>query len=259
MRTSDYKAYHESITVELLAGRNRVRHFIGGRHWGEDGRYKEVLLMNYLRKLLPSNVSVGTGFVKSRSEVTKQIDLIIYDSSIPTLFAEGDFVIVLPESVYGIVEVKTNLSVSRCRIAVKTTHHNGEIIGNSIFNGIFIYENIVNFSRINSQQSTILETLYNYHGRVNHISFGPNMLMKFWEHENPDDRDNLPCYSFYELEKLSFGFFISNLMEYIHVRSRGESISETLSDFLYPTRKESMRNRNLEVKLNVPFPIEFSR
>ena len=106
MVDSDYKAYHESISTELLASRNRVRYFIGSSNWPEDGRFKEMLLMNYLKKNLPSNVSVGTGFVKNGEETTKQIDLIVYDNSIPTLFSEGDFVIVLPESVYGIIEVK---------------------------------------------------------------------------------------------------------------------------------------------------------
>lgn len=65
--------------------------------------------MNYLKKILPSNVTVGTGFVKNGEETTNQIDLIIYDNSVPTLFSEGDFVVVLPESVYGIIEVKSKL------------------------------------------------------------------------------------------------------------------------------------------------------
>ena len=109
MVDSDYKAYHESITAELMASRDRVRNFIGDHHWGEDGRFKEVLLMNHLKKILPSNVSIGTGFVKNGEQITSQIDLIIYDNSVPNLFSQGDFVIVLPESVYGIIEVKSKL------------------------------------------------------------------------------------------------------------------------------------------------------
>ena len=50
MRNSDYKAYHESVAIELLASRNRVRYFIGSSNWPEDGRFKEMLLMNYLKK-----------------------------------------------------------------------------------------------------------------------------------------------------------------------------------------------------------------
>lgn len=94
MRNNDYKAYHESITTELMASRDRVRHFIGGHHWGEDGRFKEVLLMNHLKKILPANVTVGTGFVKNGEQITSQIDLIIYDNTRPIPFSEEDFVIV---------------------------------------------------------------------------------------------------------------------------------------------------------------------
>lgn len=80
MVDSDYKAYHESINTELMASRDRVRNFIGTHYWGEDGRFKEVLLMNHLKKILPSNVSIGTGFVKNGEQITSQIDLIIYDN-----------------------------------------------------------------------------------------------------------------------------------------------------------------------------------
>lgn len=259
MRERNYKAYHESITMELLAARNRVRYFIGNRHWGEDGRYKEVLLINYLKKILPANVSVGTGFVRNGNEVTKQIDIIVFDNSIPTLFSAGDFVIVLPESVYGIIEVKSNLRESDSIKAIVNAHLNGEVIDKPIFNGIFSYESNVNFNnepyRTNSRKwnsegkKSIRNTLYNYHGRLNHISFGENIFVKYWCDHNPFDQDGLPCYSFYDLKNLAFGFFISNLIEYIHIKSRSESLSDTLVDFLYPTQKEDRRLEEFEIKI----------
>src|SRR5699024_12211185 len=76
-----YSKYHESIAKEFEAKINRVRYFIDNNHWGEDGRYKEILSANYLKSVLPSNVSVGTGFVKSTENLSKQIDIIIYRRS----------------------------------------------------------------------------------------------------------------------------------------------------------------------------------
>ena len=61
---NDYLEYQRSVALEFQAYKNRVRNMIGNHHWGEDGRYKEVLLMNYLRRILPNTVSVGTGFVR---------------------------------------------------------------------------------------------------------------------------------------------------------------------------------------------------
>ena len=71
--------YQQSIAAEFAAQKDRVRYFIGDKHWGEDGRYKEVLLADYLKSVLPPNVSVGTGFVKNEYDnLTYQIDIIIY-------------------------------------------------------------------------------------------------------------------------------------------------------------------------------------
>lgn len=101
--------------------------------------------MNYLRKVLPSNVSIGTGFVinkqNEKEQVTSQIDIIIYDNSIPILFSEGDFVIALPESVFGIIEIRSNPRSSEISKAIKKAHNNGEIIGGKeFFNGIFGFD-----------------------------------------------------------------------------------------------------------------------
>ena len=44
----DTKKFQESITQELNTIKDRVRNLIGNKHWGEEGRYKEVILRNVL-------------------------------------------------------------------------------------------------------------------------------------------------------------------------------------------------------------------
>lgn len=255
MNESNFTAYHESITAELLAGRNRVRYFIGGIHWGEDGRFKEVLLMNYLRKVLPANVSVGTGFVKNGNITTSQIDLIVYDNSIPTLFSEGDFVIALPESVLGIIEVKSKLKANiNCQIAIKKANDNGFIIGKEIFNGIFSYESEINFISNVAFVNNIKDALVNNNGFLNHISFGPEFFVKYWKDGNPEESGDKKCFSFYKLKNLAFGYFISNLLEHIHVTTGKQKLSQEFQDFLYPIDggKESRRLSELEIIIDMP-------
>ena len=46
----NYIEYQKSISNELISVKNRVRNFIDGRHWGEDGRYKEIILSEILKK-----------------------------------------------------------------------------------------------------------------------------------------------------------------------------------------------------------------
>ena len=46
-------AFQKSITKELKALQNRVRYLIGDSHWGEEGRYKEAILRNVIKRFLP--------------------------------------------------------------------------------------------------------------------------------------------------------------------------------------------------------------
>lgn len=91
-------------------------------HKGEDGRYIESLIKEYLKKFLPKGLEVVTGFILRpavktginnrlrKSDVDKhstQLDIIIYDSAhFPVFQRFGDNVIVPPEGVVGIVSVK---------------------------------------------------------------------------------------------------------------------------------------------------------
>ena len=155
---SDYKEVQKSIAAEFNAYKDRVRNIIDDAHWGEDGRHKEVVLMNYLKRILPKHLSVGTGFVKNKNAITKQIDIIIYENNYPTLFSEGDFVIAVPENVVGIIEVKSNISAKNLSDIVKTSNDNAYIIcentNKKLFNGIFSYAS-------KNKNETIIKSLKN--------------------------------------------------------------------------------------------------
>ena len=119
----DLKEFYKSIGSELSVIKYRVRNLIGAANWGDEGRYKEAILRNCISRFLPNQYSLGTGFVlvkdTEKEQVTSQIDIIVYDNSYPVLFKEGDFVIVLPHSVRGIIEVKTNGDSSKFAKSIK--------------------------------------------------------------------------------------------------------------------------------------------
>jgi hypothetical protein len=103
--------YFESISLELKALKDRVRNLIGTNHHNlTDGEWKETILRAILKRHLPSNVEVGSGFVVKPNSSSKQIDILIYDTSKPVLYRDGDLVIITPDSVKGIIEVKTKIS-----------------------------------------------------------------------------------------------------------------------------------------------------
>ncbi|OQX51685.1 MAG: hypothetical protein B5M53_10660, partial [Candidatus Cloacimonas sp. 4484_209] len=82
----DPEEFQKSITKELDIIKNRVRNLIGNTHWEEEGRYKEAILRNVIKRLLPSNLSIGTGFVikknNGNTQISNQIDIIIYDNTV---------------------------------------------------------------------------------------------------------------------------------------------------------------------------------
>jgi hypothetical protein len=124
--------FYKSIADELNTVKNRVRNLIGNRHWGKEGEYKEAILRNVIRRFLPKNYSIGTGFVLAHygevSYVTSQIDIIIYDNTHPILFQEGDFVILTPQCVHAIIEVKTSLRSSSFKVTAQKIIDNARLI-----------------------------------------------------------------------------------------------------------------------------------
>ncbi|HIT92431.1 MAG TPA: hypothetical protein IAD11_05850 [Candidatus Stercorousia faecigallinarum] len=213
----NYKHYRESISNELISIKDRVRDFV--QHFPEDGRYKEIILKNILSRHLPKTVSIGTGFVMcDNHESTSQIDIIIYDNKIPPLFQIDDFVIVVKESVVGIIEVKSTIRKNEFREINQKAHKNGEMIvhGSSrfIFNGIFGYESDLKIEDSNLSVS-IKDSLKDNHGRVGHICFGKDIFMQHWYRDSQRNFTNNEHCGFYKIKDLAFGYFISNLLESI--------------------------------------------
>lgn len=272
----DVVRYQQSIAAEFDAQKDRVRFFIGDKHWGEDGRYKEILLGDFLKSILPANVTVGTGFVRNaRNELTNQIDLIVYKKDYPCLFQKGDFVVLMPESVLGIIEVKSVASANILTRKEKATdksvieicEHNGQIINNPfIFNGIWGYDStIMIHDRLH--RSKIGLQLSSSRGYLNHICFDSNVFCRYWNNGNPQDRltDARPCFSFYDLSwnrvfnqrdagrpGLAFGYFISNLLEYVYNQVAPQVLSDQYFEFLYPLEqtKEAYRYNNCDIKIS---------
>lgn len=242
----DYTAYQKSISDELISMKDRVRNFIDGHHWGEDGRYKEIILSHTLRQHLPESVSVGTGFVVNNNSLTKQIDIIVYRNDFPLMFKQDDFIIAPSESVLGIIEVKSKITAQVGEKAIRNATENGRIIGRNIFNGIFAFES----QNECFNNPCLRNELANSAGIVNHLCFGADIFLKYWETSYP--RIN-PCtqdsYAVYQIEKLAFGYFISNLIEDIHIALHGQQLPNALNRMFYPIEgtKEAHKKADIAV------------
>lgn len=239
----DYLSYQKSIASELLSEKNRVRNIIGTAHFGEDGRYKEIILREIIAKKLPSYASVGTGFVAGEG-LSSQIDIIIFNNEIPLIFKEADFIIAPKEAVLGIIEVKTKWNDGDFEEVFEKAHNNGIVIGSHIFNGLFFYDIDRQFRNI---PAPIIRACNRWHGYVNNVSFGQNYFMKYWDEGFPNG-DEGQKYRFYEIEELSFGYFISNLIEDVHILYNNTSMPSSLHDCMYPLEE----TKEAHVKDTIP-------
>lgn len=109
-RTGDLVTHSSLIAEEFRYRVNRLSQLIGDVHELSLGEYKESLLREYLSKFLPRRYAVGTGFVmfgSNSGELSRQLDIIVYDeTNYPVIFKDNAFVILRPESVRAVVEVK---------------------------------------------------------------------------------------------------------------------------------------------------------
>jgi hypothetical protein len=155
-----YSAEADALRIKY----KQIEHLIGlSHHSASEGTYCEALLKEFLRRTLPRHVSVDSGFVRRVTDsdmspgaktilptaadfVTPQLDIIIHDTNhYAPLFRSEDFVVVLPESVRAVIEVKKCLDRSKLKDAVGTLAKTSHLLRkwryerNRLFIGIFAF------------------------------------------------------------------------------------------------------------------------
>ena len=218
MNSPDYTKYHLSVTEELYSIKDRIRSLVP--HWATDGEYKEVALRSVLRRHLPESVIVGRGFVVGPHSSSTQIDVLVVNANKPTLFKDGDLLIVTPDSVVGAIEVKTKL---RSGIEFKDTITKltkieemcRDITGrDSVWTGLFVFEGE------KRQQEKILRAAgasYKDIKRViNCISSGRKVFVRHWARgADVNSVERGPVWHSYELPDVAPSYFLGNLVDWI--------------------------------------------
>lgn len=242
---TDLLSFHRSLADEFTAVKDRVRNLIN--HHPTDGVFKESILRSALRSRLPDSLMVATGFIVTPVDVSSQIDILVVDRAKPTLFRDGDTVIVTPDAVRAMIEVKTALgSVRECSEALAKMRKNIELFGTlqhglrqkSVWSGLFAYE-------CSLQHEVVLKAVAKAHGagtpcRTNAICAGSNMFIRYWEDARVTGRlgeEARDCWHSYEMTSLAPAYFISNLIAH---SSALDASTEPLW-YPIPTGKEVVR------------------
>ena len=106
----------------------------GSGHPGEEGRFSENLLAQFLRRSLPSRLAVGTGFVldPNRDRRSYQVDILVYDHmTYPHYLQYGEAVVVPWQAVVAAISVKKNLRKADIKNEVRSLSAIGEMCGTS--------------------------------------------------------------------------------------------------------------------------------
>lgn len=120
---SGQRAFLDSMGRELEAKLERVTQLIEGRHRPSEGSYREVLVRQLLRRMLPGKFRISTGFVHFGDSVSSQWDIIVWDCIEHAAFLEeGEFAIVPSAAVKGVVEVTTTVEMAKLREDLADLH-----------------------------------------------------------------------------------------------------------------------------------------
>lgn len=210
--------YFKSISEELSSLKLRIRNLMTDPHWVTDGEWKESVLRNMLRRYLPETIKVGRGFIYSQGTCSSQIDVLLYDTSYPILFKDGDLVFITPDAVRGIIEVKSNVNYQTLSAAFDKLTLNAKLVNEvnfegskPCFTGLFSYETDV------SGSARILELLKdkcsgNVSKTITHVCLGSSIFLRFWS-ISPEGGNNV--WHSYTLEDLAPAYFITNVLESI--------------------------------------------
>lgn len=111
---------HDLLSAPMQVWAERMRAQFEGikrRHRGESGRRREDDVREFLRAFLPDRLGIGTGEIAAADgTVSPQVDLIVYDRLKTPLLDRSESSIVVPvEGVYGVIEVASQLTVSKLR------------------------------------------------------------------------------------------------------------------------------------------------
>lgn len=208
-KIANLPGFHQTLAEEFLVTRDRVDHLTD--HRGTKGGFKESVLRTILRRFLPTSLTLGTGFiVDEANQSSSQIDILIVDSNYPTLFKDGDLMIVTPNAVRGIIEVKTGQEgpkkiaetiekLSTCRQLCDGSTKRGYI-----FTGLFVYDRVANAER------NLLSATRKVAKRNGHLPTAAALGTNCFAHCHADKAGNVlsPGFFVFEAEKFAQVAFV---------------------------------------------------
>ena len=97
----------QSMNREVI---NQLDLTVSISHPGENGRAREQIISSYLRRLVPEEFGIDTGFVlDALGNISRQIDIVIYRTGYHPVFEIGGIKHFMVESVVAVIENKASI------------------------------------------------------------------------------------------------------------------------------------------------------
>jgi hypothetical protein len=250
MHRPDYLKFHESLTEELYSLKDRIRNLV--KHWPTDGEHKESALRALLRRHLPPSLVVGRGFVVTKDEASEQIDVLIVDGSAPTLFKDGDLMIVTPDAVVAAVEAKTKsrwekeLKDDLVKFDKKGSLCEKALGKGRIWTGFFIYDGEISSDNLlHAIAHAKSETGFS----INCVCYGKTGFVRYWTEKEVKDGAvsttiSGAAWHAYEFDKeIAPSYFMGNFLDFI---ARVHHETSSFAWFPMIGGKEQFRRKRLK-------------
>jgi hypothetical protein len=117
-----FRTVAKSYTQLFRAQRDHLDDLLHGKHRYHSGVFRESLIREVLRRILPSAVSIDSGFIYGFDQIdnSRQIDILVWDSSRhAAVYQSPEAVIVAPEAVVAAISVKTALDATKVQEALE--------------------------------------------------------------------------------------------------------------------------------------------
>lgn len=223
---------NESVLSELQLSKSIV-------HAGESGRAREKIIINFLKRILPSKFKVDTGFViDAIGGISKQIDVVIYRDSYHSVLEIGEVKYFMVESVVAVIEVKATIkdkatlrqafdNIKSVKLLDRSNEGKNEVV----------YPNPKPVQNLTNAISLFLSSITNiFTGKSTDLE---KLAVSMMDHRNPLDRN--------EFRNQVFGAIVTEKsMSSAYLRDEFENfIKEELDNNLWPNMYVDVRGGSL--------------
>ena len=240
----------KSWSNEFEVTSKRVRNLIGGSHWLSDGKHKESIIKNFLRKYTLDRYEIASGFIVSNVDPecrSGEIDVLVVSRTkdIPW-FSESDLMIVPPGCVEAHIHVKSKYSKASMKNILKSIGRANQSlsegdIGNGVHSrvwsaGFFFESGGLNINQVGADVTSVIGEIDSILEIPRSIYMLPDIIVNF------NVTNNIIRLKIIKASDLVVALFLSSFHEFL-----SESCFSGIGDALFDVGAGESKNIEIQI------------